>query len=95
MHVNIYMHHMKSLAKTIQQGALCMYLTYITEKVWLPQSKSSSHSQYAKWAYRPTSFVYITEAQLPTTSTSPIIDKYVPETNISTNWVHIPYVLNA
>ena len=39
-----YMPHMKSLVPTMQQGAMYMYMTYITEQIWLP------HSKYVWWS---------------------------------------------
>ena len=57
--MKIYMPHMKSLASTMQQGALNTYLTYITQQIWLPHSKYSTCSQHAVLAYRPNSFAYI------------------------------------
>ena len=48
--------YMKSVVSTMQWGALYTYLTYISEQIWLPHSKYSSHSLKPTWAYRPNIF---------------------------------------
>ena len=51
-----HMTHMKPMAPTIQQEALYIYFTYITEQILLPHSEYSSHGQHTIWAYRPNIF---------------------------------------
>ena len=57
--MHIYMTHMRSLALTIQQGGLYMYLTNIIQEIWLTHSKYISHGQHAVWVYRPNIFAHM------------------------------------
>ena len=80
----IYMPHIKLVASTKQQRALYTYLAYIPEQIKLPHFKYSSHVHYAKWAYGPSIFTYISQTQPAVTSASSVIAKYVPKTNMPT-----------
>ena len=55
----ISVQHIRSLALTMQQGALYTQLTYITEQIWLPHCKYNSHNQHALRLYRPNIFAHI------------------------------------
>ena len=81
--IHIYISHMKSLASAIQQGA---YLTYITEGIWLPHWKYSSHSQYATLAYRPKILHIYAKIHPTATSTLHFATQHVHQTE------HVSYI---
>ena len=83
----IYVPHMKSLVTIIQKEPLYTYFTYITEQIWWPHSKYSSHSKHATWAHISNIFAYIYDkTQLTTTYTLHVVAEYVPETNMPQSW---------
>ena len=57
--MSICMPDIKSLAPTIQQGALNTYFTYITEQICLPHFKCSSHGKHTIGAYIPSVFAWL------------------------------------
>ena len=79
-HANIYMPHMRSLVSNMQLGVMYIYLANITEQIWLPHSKYSSHSQHAMWTYRPNILHLHVKIQPTATFISQVIAKYLPET---------------
>ena len=54
----IYVPYFKSMPPTIQQGAMYTYFTCITEQIWMPLSKYTSHGQHVEQGYIPNIFAY-------------------------------------
>ena len=44
-----------------ERGTVHIYLTFITEQIWLPHSKCCSHGQYAMWVHQPNIFAHISK----------------------------------
>ena len=64
----------------------CIHIICITEQRWLPHSKYSLHSQHVIWTYRHNILHLSGKTQWSASTTSSLIHKHVPKTNMPTKF---------